>query len=258
MNHLLKAIAVCFLTLGVFKAVAQYYTPAVGEQGIAMFYADYLHGQSTALGEVYYKEELTCSHPYHPKGTLLKVTRLDNGRSVTVRVNDRGTFSNGVIIDLSFAAAMEIDLLKNGKAWVRVESVGYSETNPVNPNRARLAAPAPSYNAYGNEFTARGINSYEAATPALGYRGPAPSGASGGYGVQVGAYSVYDNALRRQESLRNQGAGGVLIKENLQNDGSRLYRVVIGSFQSRTDAETYLRDFLKPGYIADGVVVWLN
>jgi len=182
---------------------------------------------------------------------------LDNGRSVTVRVNDRGTFQDGVIIDLSFAAAMEIDLLKNGKAWVRVEPVGYSDTNPVNPNRARLAPPAQS--PFGTEFTARGITSYETSTPSYGYRGPAPSGAlRGGYGIQVGAYTVYDNAARRQESLRNQGASGLSIQETYRNDGSRLFRVVIGSFQTRTDAETYLRDFLKPGYIADGVVVLLN
>lgn len=255
----LYAAILCLLAAGASSSFAQQFTPERGEQGIAMFYADYLHGQSTALGEIYYKEELTCSHPYHPKGTLLKVTRLDNGRSVTVRVNDRGTFHDGVIIDLSFAAAMEIDLLKNGKAWVRVEPVGYSETNPVNPNRARLTQPVPSQSPYGTEFTARGITSYDPSTPSYGYRGPAPSGAlRGGYGIQVGAYTVYDNAVRCQEGLRNQGAGGISIQETYRNDGSRLFRVVIGSFQSRTDAETYLRDFLKPGYIADGVVVQLN
>jgi rare lipoprotein A len=235
---------------------AQYYTPIRGEEGIVMFYADYLHGQSTALGEVYYKEELTASHPYHPKGTLLKVTRKDNGRSVTVRVNDRGTFQSGVILSLSYAAAMEIDLLKNGKAWVNVEQVGYSETNPPNPNRPRVAMSAAPVS-YGNDqFTVKGVaepvNTY---TARGGYSGPSPSGAFGGYAVQVGAYSVYDNAQRRQESLVKQGATGVLIKESTQANGGSLFRVLIGSFSTRTAAETYLNDYLKTSYLADGVVV---
>lgn len=222
-----------------------------------MFYADYLHGQSTAMGETYYKEELTCSHPYHPKGTLLKISRLDNGKSVTVRVNDRGTFQSGVILSLSYAAAMEIDLLKNGKAWIRAEQVGYSETNPVNPNRPRAAATPAAPISYGNDqFTAKGIGAPATTYTARGgYSGPSPSGALGGYAIQVGAYSVYDNAQRRQESLVKQGATGVLIKENTQANGASLFRVLIGSFSTRTAAETYLSDYLKASYLADGVVV---
>ncbi len=255
MNNLRTAFFLCSLALALQPIRAQYFTPSSGEQGIAMYYADYLHGQSTALGEIYSKDQLTCSHAYHPKGTLLKVTRLDNGQSVTVRVNDRGTFHNGVIIDLSFAAAMEIDLIKNGKAWVRVEQVGYSDTNPVSAMRARTVQAPASY-AYSGEFTAKGISSYDSAPAA--YRGPMPSGSLGGYGIQLGAYGVYDNALRRQESLQKQGVTGVLIKENFLNDGSRLFRVVVGSFPSRSEAETYLQDYLKAGYIADGVVILLN
>ncbi|MBX2927691.1 MAG: septal ring lytic transglycosylase RlpA family protein [Saprospiraceae bacterium] len=256
MNRILSFCSI-FVCLFIYSNLsAQYYTPSRGEEGIAMFYADYLHGQSTALGEIYSKEELTASHPYHPKGTLLKVTRKDNGRSVTVRVNDRGTFQNGVIIDLSFAAAMEIDLLKNGKAWVSVEQVGYSETNPPNPNRARAVTAAPT-SSYGNDqFTTKGIGAPATTYTARGgYSGPSPSGALGGYAVQVGAYSVYDNALRRQESLTKQGVSGVLIKENVQAGGASLFRVLIGSFSTRTAAETYLSDYLKASYLADGVVV---
>lgn len=234
--------------------VAQSYTPINGQQGIAMFYADYLEGQTTAHGEVYRKSELTCSHVWLPKGTLVKVTRQDNGRSVTVRVNDKGDFQNGVIISLSYAAASDLDIIKAGKAWVTVEQVGYSDTNPASAYRTRSASSyAPV--SYNSEFTAKGA---DVPAPATGYSGPPPSGAFGGYGLQLGAYSVYDNALRRQESLRNQGVAGVLIKESMTAEGGRMYRVVIGSFPSRTDAETYLRDYLKPNYIADGVVIQLK
>lgn len=251
-EHICAALAVLAVLAMPISTHAQSYTPINGQQGIAMFYADYLDGQTTAHGEVYRKSELTCSHVWLPKGTLLKVTRQDNGRSVTVRVNDKGDFQNGVIISLSYAAASDLDIIKAGKAWVTLEQIGYSDTNPASTFRARgTSTYAPT--SYSSEFTAKG-----GAAPAAGYNGPSPSGAFGGYGLQLGAYSVYDNALRRQESLRNQGVAGVLIKENMTAEGGRLYRVVIGSFSSRTDAENYLRDYLQPNYIADGVVVQLK
>lgn len=253
-QQIFKVLAILGAMIMPAMANAQSYTPINGQQGIAMFYADYLEGQTTAHGEVYRKSELTCSHNWLPKGTLVKVTRQDNGRSVTVRVNDKGDFQNGVIISLSYAAASDLDIIKAGKAWVTVEQVGYSDTNPASEFRARSASSyVPA--SYNSEFTAKGGATLPAAP---GYYGPSPSGAFGGYGLQLGAYSVYDNALRRQESLRNQGVAGVLIKENMTAEGGRLYRVVIGSFNSRTDAENYLRDYLKPNYIADGVVVQLK
>lgn len=100
------------------------------EVGNAVYYADYLEGQATALGEYYRKDQFTCAHRTHPKGTLLKVTRLDNGRSVVVRVNDRGPYSRNTLIDISRAAAEQIDLIRAGRAKVRVEVVGRSNTNP--------------------------------------------------------------------------------------------------------------------------------
>lgn len=234
------------------SGIAQSYTPNTGQKGIAMYYADYLDGQTTAHGEIYRKSELTCSHGWLPKGTLLKVTRQENGRSVTVRVNDRGEFPSGVIIFLSYAAAADLDMIKSGKAWVTVEQVGYSDTNPASTLRPRSAASyVPA--SYDAEFTAKG-----AANATAAYYGPSPSGAYGGYGLQLGAYSMYDNALRRQEGLRNQGVSGIMIKENITAEGGRLYRIVIGSFDTRADAENYLNNYLKTNYIADGVVVQLK
>ncbi len=261
------------------------------ETGIAMYYADYLHGQSTALGEIYNKYELTCSHMYHPKGTLLKVTRLDNNKSVTVRVNDRGNFQNDVIIDLSWAAAMDLDLIKVGKAWVNVEVAGYSNLNPLNPNREQLVERSvDSYdfqpNTSGSQFTTKGVYSdpYRASTTTdpnkptwdnLTPRSPSattstpPSydtyatrsatGAalSSGYGIQVGSYTVYDNAERMVDNIRNAGVSNTYIKESYSASGSVLYRVVIGSFGSRADATSYLQR-LRNAYIADGIVITLG
>lgn len=240
---------------------AQNYTPQKGERGIAVFYADYLDRQPTAMGETYYKNQLTCSHPWHPQGTLLKVTRQDNGQSVTVRVNDRGNFSGGVIISLSYAAAAAIDLIRVGRAWVTVEAVGYSEVNPASSNnnlRARTPSDVPQPYSYGSEFTPKGVNNYEATSYAPTYRGPQPNTFASGYGIQLGAYTVYDNALRRLESLQKQGLNSVSIRENQTAEGNRIYRVIVGTFASRTDAETYLNEYLKASLIADGVIVTLR
>lgn len=149
-------------------APAQYYNSRTAssndvEVGYAMYYADYLHGQSTALGEIYNKYELTAAHMTHPKGTLLKVTRLDNGQSVTVRVNDRGSFGDKLIVDLSWAAAMQLDMIKEGKVMVQAEVVGNSNTNPSASNVPATEEPALSN--YSNQptfdnsrFTTKGGN----------------------------------------------------------------------------------------------------
>lgn len=266
-----------------------------GETGIAMYYADYLHGQSTALGEIYNKYELTCSHMYHPKGTLLKVTRLDNNKTVTVRVNDRGTFQNSVIIDLSWAAAMELDLIKLGKAWVKVENAGYSNLNPVNPNREKVLSDR-GVSSYDNtspnnsQLTTKSgyINDYyrsnttttsdpnkptwdnltikspnATSTNPMSFETTPRSAAmsntalNSGYGIQVGSYTVYDNAERMVENLRNTGVSNTYIKESYSSSGAMLYRVVIGSFTSRADATSFLQR-LRTSYIADGIVMSLS
>ena len=296
-------IAFFFLSLICYSAAeAQYGTYGKlqeVETGIAMYYADYLHGQSTALGEIYNKLDLTCSHEYYPKGTLLKVTRLDNSKSVTVRVNDRGDFDNGVIIDLSWAAADLLDMIKIGKANVTVEKAGYSNLNPVNPNREKylsqniVSFDAPSqaqvketltpktgnldnyYNDYYKSSYNYGnvdystTNNKQTLSPSLYDRftpkTPYPSekkvattttAPNSGYGIQVGSYSVYDNADRQAESLRTSGVSNIYIKEAYTN-GRTLYKVVVATFSSRQDAQDYLAR-LRSSAIADGIVIDLS
>jgi rare lipoprotein A len=93
------------------------------EFGKATYYANKFHGKKTANGERYDKNELTCAHKKHKFGTLLRVTRMDNGNSVIVRVNDRGPFAHGYVIDLSYAAAEAIDMIKMGVVKVKIEVV---------------------------------------------------------------------------------------------------------------------------------------
>ncbi|MGR2737304.1 septal ring lytic transglycosylase RlpA family protein [Billgrantia sp. Q4P2] len=91
-----------------------------GEQGQASFYADRYHGRRTASGEAHDRNALTAAHRSLPFGTRVRVTRLDNGRETVVRVNDRGPFIRGRVIDLSRRAAEELDMVGQGVVNVRL------------------------------------------------------------------------------------------------------------------------------------------
>ncbi|MBD3894966.1 septal ring lytic transglycosylase RlpA family protein [Halomonas sp. ML-15] len=90
------------------------------EEGVASYYADRYQGRQTASGERFDQQALTAAHPSLPFGTRVRVTHLDNGRETVVRINDRGPFVRGRIIDLSRRAAGELDMLRSGTAPVRV------------------------------------------------------------------------------------------------------------------------------------------
>lgn len=94
--------------------------PVAAEIGLASYYADRFHGRQTANGERYDRQALTAAHRHLPFGTRVSVTRLDDGRAVTVRINDRGPFVHGRIIDLSHAAAQKLGMLRLGVVKVRV------------------------------------------------------------------------------------------------------------------------------------------
>lgn len=89
--------------------------------GVASFYGADFHGKKTASGETFDQWKLTCAHRDLPFGTRLKVTNLKNKRSVIVRVNDRGPWVAGRTIDLSYAAAQKIDMIRDGVIRVRIE-----------------------------------------------------------------------------------------------------------------------------------------
>ena len=94
------------------------------EVGTASFYASKFEGRRTASGERYDGDELTAAHPTLPFGTRVKVTHLGNDNEVVVRINDRGPFIKGCIIDVSRRAAEELDFIRQGTARVRVEVIG--------------------------------------------------------------------------------------------------------------------------------------
>ncbi len=93
------------------------------EFGVASYYSDLFHGKPTASGELYDKDKLTCAHKTLPFGTIVKITRQDNKKSVEVKVNDRGPFISGRVVEISKAAAHRLDLVNDGSASVSVEVV---------------------------------------------------------------------------------------------------------------------------------------
>jgi rare lipoprotein A len=100
------------------------------QQGIASWYGADFHGKQTSSGEVYDMYQLTCAHQTLPLGTMVMVTNLENGKSVELKVNDRGPFVKGRIIDVSYAAAKMLDISEKGTALVKVEVFG-SAPEPI-------------------------------------------------------------------------------------------------------------------------------
>ncbi|HLI35259.1 MAG TPA: septal ring lytic transglycosylase RlpA family protein [Terriglobia bacterium] len=94
---------------------------AGSKDGVATWYGDEFQGGLTASGEVYDKNGLTAAHPDLPLGTQIRVTNLKNRHSLILRVNDRGPYVRGRLLDVSRAAARRLGFLNSGKAWVRIE-----------------------------------------------------------------------------------------------------------------------------------------
>jgi rare lipoprotein A len=100
------------------------YDPNYQATGLASWYGDDFHGRQTANGEIFDLNAITAAHPTLPMPSYVRVTNLANGRSIIVRVNDRGPFHGNRIIDVSVRTAQLLGFQGNGVAWVRVEYVG--------------------------------------------------------------------------------------------------------------------------------------
>jgi rare lipoprotein A len=204
------------------------------ERGVASWYGPGFHKVRTSTGEIYDMYGMTAAHKTLPLPAYVRVTNLQNGRSVVVRVNDRGPFVGNRIIDLSYSAAAKLDMLRNGTAMVDVRSIDVSVPPPVitasggtpaplasAPPGAALAAAAPA---------AVAPNAVAASAAAPGAATPTGSGAAAARPalfVQAGAFSDPANAERLAEKLRGRSYGKVFVRED-QIAGRRMYRVRIG------------------------------
>ncbi|MBI5006491.1 MAG: septal ring lytic transglycosylase RlpA family protein [Nitrosomonadales bacterium] len=119
-----------------YSALGKTYTPlqttgTYKERGVASWYGKKFHGQRTSIGEVYDMYGMTAAHPTLPIPSYARVTNVATGKSVVVRVNDRGPFLHERIMDLSYVAAAKLGYINNGSAEVEVESIAVSGTAPV-------------------------------------------------------------------------------------------------------------------------------
>jgi rare lipoprotein A len=145
------------------------------ERGIASWYGEPYHGRRTASGEVYDMHAMTAAHKTLPFGSMVRVERRDTGGHVKVRINDRGPFIEGRIIDLSFAAAKKIGLDVDGVAPVRIKVVGHEEARrPTKP--------------------------------------PPPAAETQCFWVQVGAFSERERASRAESELEATGEQAVVLE----------------------------------------------
>jgi rare lipoprotein A len=119
----IKRITGPFLFLSVFLLAGscRQHAPLPSETGLASYYSDHFEGRLTASGEKFSNSDYTAAHRTLPFGTRVRVTNLDNDRTVVVRISDRGPFVKGRVLDLSRAAAADLGFLEDGVISVRLE-----------------------------------------------------------------------------------------------------------------------------------------
>ena len=183
------------------------------ERGVASWYGPGFNRVRTSTGEIYDMYGMTAAHKTLPLPATVRVTNLQNGRSIVVRVNDRGPFVGNRLIDLSYTAASRLDMLRHGTAMVEVRSVDAGAPAAAPSAAAPAMAPAAS------------TATTPAATAAPGnVAAPEPSSA---LFVQAGAFADPANAERLAARLRGGGYGKIFVRDDVIA-GRKMYRVRIG------------------------------
>jgi rare lipoprotein A len=178
------------------------------ERGVASWYGPTFHGEHTSSGEKYDMYGMTGAHKTLPLPTYVRVTNLRNGRSVTVRINDRGPFVSNRLIDLSYTAAAKLDMLRDGTTLVEVRAL-----EPGQPDNLTRVAETPP--------------------PAL-------------Y-VQAGAFADQNNATRAINRLRAAGLSRAFIAPPA-NDKPTLYKVRVGPIRDVADFDQLAAKLAKLGF----------
>ena len=213
-------------------------------RGVASWYGRDFHGLATSSGETYNMNAMTAAHTTLPIPTWVEVTNLENGRRVVVKVNDRGPFVDNRLIDLSYAAALQLDMVRNGTARVEVRALGPAPGTP--PPVVTAGTPPPSVTTVQADAQAPDsgvglagialISSADAATtpaPGSAKSGTAGSGQASLF-AQVGAFGDRANAARVVERLRANGFVNAFVVS--EEDGRRtLHRVRLGPLRDDQD-----------------------
>jgi rare lipoprotein A len=252
------------------------------ETGIASWYGPGFHAETTANGEIFDQNELTGAHKTLPMPSLVRVTNLDNGRSIIVRINDRGPFVPGRIIDLSRRGAQLLGFEGQGSAKVRVAilaeesravaaaaragQAGVSVAD-ISPDGAPkpIAAPRASVQVEGAPM-ARQVAERAAFDPSQTVAGATVDGrflpaavvantpvrSNGRLFVQAGAFTVYDNANRLRARLSN--LGNARIDPTMVGD-TQYFRVRVGPLSNVEAADSILNQVIEAGSNGARVIV---
>jgi rare lipoprotein A len=210
-----------------YSALGRSFTPLTGDaplrqRGVASWYGRQFHGNRTATGERYDMFAMSAAHPTLPLPSYARVTNVRNGRTVIVRVNDRGPFKHDRIVDLSYAAAHRLGIVEAGSGEVELERITHADIRAGRSGGDAAAAPGGGV--------------------PVSQRSPLPPPAPGGaWAVQLGAFEVAAHA----ESLRESAAARLARSDDpdaaphtarVERDG-RLFRVLVGSLADRAAAQ---------------------
>ncbi len=252
-----------------YKIKGQWYNPqedySYDKTGLASWYGAAFHNKETANGEIFNKNELTAAHKTLPMPSLARVTNLDNGRSIVVRINDRGPYVSGRIIDLSQRSAQLLGFEKNGVAKVRVQVLA-DESRAIS-EAMRTYGVDPSQNMAQEPVVIQGrepvveqavLKPTPAPRPTLKTVKPIPqyvqgpvTGANKIY-VQAGAFNNKGNALRLKSRLSSLGR--VVITEAIVK-GSLFYRVRVGPLDTVVGADRILDGVVESGISNARIVI---
>ncbi|MEZ0232647.1 MAG: septal ring lytic transglycosylase RlpA family protein [Methylophilaceae bacterium] len=211
-----------------YSALGTRYTPMTvyvpyKQTGIASWYGKRYHGQKTSSGELYDMYGMTGAHTVLPLPSYVRVTNPENGRSVIVRINDRGPFHSDRLIDLSYAAAYKLRLIGKGSGLVEVEAIdtrpGKTSSQPTPP----IETPLPPVSQPLAESTTAFVNPVPETMPV-----------NGDY-VQVGAFKIESNAEGLKDKLRQNNLVGNVSIASWYNTGT--YRVLLGPYVNREEAD---------------------
>lgn len=235
--------------------------PGYDKTGLASWYGDAFHRRMTSNGEWFDMNEMTAAHPTLPLPSYAKVTNLENGRSIVVRINDRGPFVGTRIIDLSKHSAETLAFARRGTVKVRVQYIGPApldddgghllamnrELEQGTPLRRMIAAAGSGGDGGGRTLAA-------AHPPVPGpvetEEQPAPASANGydmagAYYVQVGSFANASNAERTRSVLANTWPVEVA---QVDGGGQTIYRVRLGPIDSAEDASAALESAVAAGH----------
>lgn len=219
----------------------------VGDQfdGIASWYGPDFHAKKTSNGEIYNMYAMTAAHKTLPMNTVVRVDNLDNGRSTIVRINDRGPFVAGRIIDLSNKAAHEIDMVRKGTARVKVTVLGYNglidDKNAPSVNSIEQKPEVEKIEVIEDDVVATNINtnigmvSAPITTSKSSSKESSKSSSGGKFSIQVGAFSLQAGALKTVDEYKAKFPSKKI--EYVENGG--IYRVYIRGFSSYDDGQNF-------------------